>query len=245
MFALSAVPVKFIGLLVLFLFTTAWEAVRLARATTRVGRVSVGLHLLMSVVMLAMVPRSVWRPVTQVVPTWAWAGLMALGALWFVWLAARSHGAHRAHAAGCAAMFAAMTWHLVAMVVKMRSMTMPMGSGSSPTGHGSGMAGMDHSSMATPSAAPAGGHGSMSGMDHASVAPMAQAGHDAMWWVAIVGLPLMAWLLWSAGRDLWRAITQPTERLDNLSGFAMNFGMFWMSTGLLVPVLPFFSQLAF
>ena len=98
---------------------------------------------------------------------------------------------------------------------------------------------------ATPSAAPAGGHGSMSGMDHASVAPMAQAGHDAMWWVAIVGLPLMAWLLWSAGRDLWRAITQPTERLDNLSGFAMNFGMFWMSTGLLVPVLPFFSQLAF
>ena len=27
--------------------------------------------------------------------------------------------------------------------------------------------------------------------------------------------------------------------------FAMNFGMFWMSTGLLVPILPFFTVFAF
>ena len=34
-------------------------------------------------------------------------------------------------------------------------------------------------------------------------------------------------------------------RLEQLSAFAMNFGMFWMSTGLLVPILPFFAALAF
>jgi hypothetical protein len=34
-------------------------------------------------------------------------------------------------------------------------------------------------------------------------------------------------------------------RLEQLSAFAMNFGMFWMSTGLLVPILPFFAALSF
>ena len=34
-------------------------------------------------------------------------------------------------------------------------------------------------------------------------------------------------------------------RLEALAGFAMNLGMFWMSTGLIVPVLPFFAALAF
>ena len=34
-------------------------------------------------------------------------------------------------------------------------------------------------------------------------------------------------------------------RLAKLSGFAMNFGMFWMSTGLMVTLLPFFSLLSF
>ncbi|GAA1391483.1 hypothetical protein [Luteococcus peritonei] len=245
MFTLSAVPVKFVGLLVLFLFTTAWEAVRLSRATTRVGRTSVGLHLLMSVIMLLMVPRNVWRPFTQVVPTWVSAVLMGLGALWFCWLAVRSHGAHRAHAAGCVAMFAAMTWHLVAMIVKMRNMTMPMpGASASPMGGHP----MDHGSMASPSPMASASsmgmdHSGMNhgGMDHGSMA----SGHGAMWWLAVIGLPLMAWLLYAALRDLVAVFTRPEARLDNLSGFAMNFGMFWMSTGLLVPVLPFFSHLAF
>ena len=35
------------------------------------------------------------------------------------------------------------------------------------------------------------------------------------------------------------------HRLAALSDFAMNFGMFWMSTGLLTPILPFFAALAF
>lgn len=34
-------------------------------------------------------------------------------------------------------------------------------------------------------------------------------------------------------------------RLESLAGFAMSFGMFWMSTGIMVPLLPFFAALAF
>ena len=30
-----------------------------------------------------------------------------------------------------------------------------------------------------------------------------------------------------------------------LAAFAMNFGMFWMSTGIMVPLLPFFALFAF
>ncbi len=42
-----------------------------------------------------------------------------------------------------------------------------------------------------------------------------------------------------------RPIGTTKYRLEVLSAFAMNFGMFWMSTGLLVPILPFFAVLAF
>jgi hypothetical protein len=36
-----------------------------------------------------------------------------------------------------------------------------------------------------------------------------------------------------------------TYRLAHSADFAMNAGMFWMSTGLLVPLLPFFAALSF
>ena len=42
-----------------------------------------------------------------------------------------------------------------------------------------------------------------------------------------------------------RPVGTTKYRLEVLSAFAMNFGMFWMSTGLLVPILPFFAVLAF
>jgi hypothetical protein len=42
-----------------------------------------------------------------------------------------------------------------------------------------------------------------------------------------------------------RPVGTTRYRLEVLSAFAMNFGMFWMSTGLLVPILPFFVVLAF
>ncbi|QGF23343.1 hypothetical protein [Raineyella fluvialis] len=42
-----------------------------------------------------------------------------------------------------------------------------------------------------------------------------------------------------------RAVASPTYRLAALAGFAMNFGMFWMSTGLMTPILPWMTHLAF
>jgi len=42
-----------------------------------------------------------------------------------------------------------------------------------------------------------------------------------------------------------RPIGTAKYRLEVISAFAMNFGMFWMSTGLLVPILPFFALFAF
>ena len=40
-----------------------------------------------------------------------------------------------------------------------------------------------------------------------------------------------------------RPVGTTKYRLEALAAFAMNFGMFWMSTGLLVPILPFFAML--
>jgi hypothetical protein len=42
-----------------------------------------------------------------------------------------------------------------------------------------------------------------------------------------------------------RPVGTPKYRLEVISAFAMNFGMFWMSTGLLVAILPFFALFAF
>lgn len=211
MFTISAMPVKFVCLLLLFAWSTIWEArqVGVARGASRISH---GLHLLMAVVMLAMVPRSVWKPLVDIIPTGVFTALMALGALWFAWRAVAARAGHRAHAISCALMFLAMTWHLGAMQVKMHSM------GSMKSGS------MDHGSMA--------GHA-------------AASGHSTMWWFALVGLPLMVWLLYAGITALVRAIRVPGNRPADLADFAMNFGMFWMSTGLLVPIIPAFSHLAF
>jgi len=42
-----------------------------------------------------------------------------------------------------------------------------------------------------------------------------------------------------------RPVGTAKYRLEVISAFAMNFGMFWMSTGLLVAILPFFARFAF
>lgn len=41
-----------------------------------------------------------------------------------------------------------------------------------------------------------------------------------------------------------RPVGTAKYRLEVVSAFAMNFGMFWMSTGLRVPILPFFALFA-
>jgi hypothetical protein len=42
-----------------------------------------------------------------------------------------------------------------------------------------------------------------------------------------------------------RPVGSAKYRLEVISAFAMNFGMFWMSTGLLVAILPFFALFSF
>lgn len=208
MFTLSAIPVKFVCLLVMFLVASAYEALALARSKGA-AVVSHGFHLLMGLVMLAMVPRSVWKPLTAVVPVWVFTLLMALGVAWFTWQAIAAGKGHRRHASECAVMFLAMVWHLAAMMTKMHAMKSK------------------------------GSMGSM-GKDHAM-----SSGMDPMWWIALVGVPIMAWLVYAGVRDLVRAIRSSEHRLSNLSGFCMNFGMFWMSTGLMVALLPFFTYFSF
>jgi hypothetical protein len=49
----------------------------------------------------------------------------------------------------------------------------------------------------------------------------------------------------AAGCHEERPVGSPAYRLSALADFAMNFGMFWMSTGLMTALLPFFSYFAF
>jgi len=152
----------------------------------------------------------------------------------------------------------------------------------------------------------------MGGMDMGSAADPNAAG-GTMWTFALVGLPLMAYLLAAGVRSLWQVVAPADPlasaetcpcgpgcdcgpdcvcyathahaearepelvaagaapspqlisapvvdtrtchevrpvgsrkfRLEALAGFAMNFGMFWMSTGLLLPILPFLATLSF
>jgi hypothetical protein len=291
MFSYADTPVKFVGLLLLFVWCTAWCGYELTRPQDVRQRVSNVLHLAMAVVMLLMVAPATWKMLTTVVPTLGLAAVFALAAGWFCWLAVASRRASGGrgwlHFAGHATMFAAMTWHLSAMGAMAAAMSHGGGGGS---GMDMGAGGMGADGMADPSAP-----------------------GRTMWLFALVGLPLMAYLLASSLRSLWQAarpvdptvaaascpcgpgcdcgpecscyatharaasrepelvaagsaappvrleapvvstrtchevrpVGSRTFRLESLAGFAMNFGMFWMSTGLLVPILPFFAALAF
>lgn len=135
---------------------------------------------------------------------------------------------------GHAAMFAAMVWHLAAMRKMSSLMTALRDSGMGQMNH-------THSGMHGP------------GMQTAMNAAM----HD----YAVVGVPLIVALLAMAVAGLWRAISGRAEnpgkaptchvvateplaiRLSGLADFAMAFGMAWMSTGLLSPVIPFTAHL--
>jgi len=291
MFTLAATPVKFVALLVLFAWCTAWGIYELTRPQDGRQRVSNLLHLVMAVVMLLMVAGPTWDALTALVPTGVLVAVFAASTAWFAWLAVDAfRGADRRgglHFSGHAAMFAAMTWHLAAMAV-MRGML-----------SGMSMGGMGHDSgMGQP-------------MDAGEMMAAARQPGGVLWVFALIGLPLMTYLLAAsvvAVRNLLRpraavddtcpcgegctcgpdcacslthatvetperelvvvgapaaavAATVPVVqahscheerpvgsvkyRLAALNDVAMNFGMFWMSTGLLVAVLPFFARFAF
>lgn len=280
MFSFATVPVKFVGLFVLYLWCTAWSTYEMTRPQSGRQRVSNALHLVMAVVMLLMVAGPTWMTLTRIIPMWVLAGFFAISVLWFAWLAVRAFvAAQRSsgwHFLGHATMFAAMAWHVAAMAV-MRPLKMAAQAGQSGSG----------------------------GMN-----PM-MAAHQpggVLWWLAVVGVPLMAYLLVASVHALRQALApaapvasasaccggtctcgadctcglphpvldpvgtttdgplalatavrvetapschevrpvgSPKFRMAALSDFAMNFGMFWMSTGIMVPLLPFFALLSF
>ncbi|WP_432560468.1 DUF5134 domain-containing protein [Granulicoccus sp. GXG6511] len=264
MFTLTDMPVKFVGLLLLFAFSTIWSLYQLARKQTGPTLVSNLAHLAMSVVMLLMVARTWWQPFVSAIPLPALVGFFGVFVLWFVYLGVRGLAAggtarrHGWHALGHAAMFGAMTWHLAAML---SHMAMGMGHGSSGPAMGEGHTMGD------------GGHAmgnSGHAMDHAVATPgpmpmqTAGPGDNAML-IAIIGIPFMTYLLAAALWNLKNVIAPSriiqdhagheaaghghyvagNPRLAALADFAMNFGMFWMSTGLMVALLPFFRYLSF
>ncbi len=269
MFTFDATPVTFVGLLVLFAGSTAWSLYEATRPQDRRHRVSHVLHLGMAVVMLLMVARPTWGAVTALAPTPVWVVAFAVATGWFGWLASdaarASEGHGRRHYAGHTLMFAAMTWHLAAMATKMAGMSAGTASSPGKRTTGQGAAGPDMTGHAHGAATtmPTGG-----GMGTDWMTAQSQPG-GVLWWFALVGLPLMAYLLVAALAALRRAVAAAptragvlvgsggrscddgrptglaTSRMAAASEFAMSFGMFWMSTGLLVPILPFFSLFAF
>jgi len=289
-FTFATTPVKFVGLLVLFAFCTVWCVYELTRPGDWRRRVSNVLHLLMSVVMLAMVWTGVWMPLASVIGVPAFVAVFALATGWFLWRAVEARGAGRtglAHAAGHAVMFAAMTWHLSAMAVKRGA----------AAGASTGAAMPSTPGMAA-------GSGGMAGMSVGGAGVM----------LAVVGVPFMVYLLAAGLNDVRRALLPraaasvchcgtdctcgpgcacgatvpaseevreheaelsgpgaaasrqlklsvaapaasgcheprpvgtPAYRLSALADAAMNLGMFWMSTGLLVAIAPFMRLLSF
>ena len=231
MFTFDQTPVKFVGLLVLLTWCTLWCAHGLARSRGARQRVGAALHLVMAAVMLAMVPKPVWTTLTGVVPVPVIAAAFAAATVWFVWLTAGAPG--RPTDSGSADSGSAHA--------------RPTDSGCTHAGHAAMFAAMTWhlAAMAVKASARA-----ELGMGPAMHQWMEQAGRPGrvLWVFALVGLPFMAYLLVAGVLALRRALRPGAaagRRLAAMSDFAMNFGMFWMSTGLLTPILPFFAALAF
>ena len=231
MFTFDQTPVKFVGLLVLLTWCTLWCAHGLARSRGARQRVGAALHLVMAAVMLAMVPKPVWTTLTGVVPVPVIAAAFAAATVWFVWLTAGAPG--RPTDSGSADSGSAHA--------------RPTDSGCTHAGHAAMFAAMTWhlAAMAVKASAR-----TELGMGPAMHQWMEQAGRPGrvLWVFALVGLPFMAYLLVAGVLALRRALRPGAaagRRLAAMSDFAMNFGMFWMSTGLLTPILPFFAALAF
>lgn len=240
MFTLSGNPVTLVGLLVLFGWCLLWTVRDLLASFGLLGAdrpaqgawaitVSQCCHVVMSLVMLTMVARSWWTPFSDALTEPA---LIAIFGAATLWMAAMAVWRVSWLAVGHTLMFGAMVWHLSAMA----SMSSMAGSMSS-----------SHSSM-----------GSMGGHDMSGQMGGQMSGLTL---VTGIGLPLMAALLILGISGLVRVITaraphpgtascchvtptsRATARFSGLTDAAMGFGMFWMSAGLMAPLLPFMAHL--
>ena len=236
MFTLADTPVKFVALLALFAWCTLWCTCELTRRQDARQRISNAAHLAMAVVMLLMVARPTWAALTALVPTSVLVAAFAAGTAWFGWLAvdgfrAGDHGAGL-HFCGHAAMFGAMTWHLAAMAVRAQH-----GMGHGPQA-GSAMWVFALIGLPFMTYLLAASGAAMRELTRPRVAERERA---------TAGGPPAALTPAAPERGCHevRAVGSTRYRLAASSDVAMNFGMFWMSTGLLVPILPFFSVFAF
>ena len=246
MFTLADTPVKFVALLALFAWCTVWCTYELTRRQDARQRISNAAHLAMAVVMLLMVARPTWAALTALVPTSALVAAFAVGTAWFGWLAVDGFRAadRRAglHFCGHAAMFAAMTWHLAAMAVKAQHTTGHHGMGHGATGHGAqpGTTMWVFALIGVPL---------MTYLLAASVTAIREVTRPRMAELEQATTGAGPAVLAPAGPERGchevRAAGSTAHRLAASCDFAMNFGMFWMSTGLLVPILPFFTVFAF
>ena len=232
MFDFATTPVMVVGLLVLFGWCTGWSVRETAVPQSTAHRVSNGLHLLMSVVMLLMVSPLTWRPLVLAVPLPVWVALFFVASAWFVVQGVRHRGnpGEARHFAAHSLMFLAMVWHLGGMMVRAAAAWMTPGTGKHNPDR----------------------------MVEAGLTPVAMV-------VAGIGVPFMIYLLTATVIALARAVRpvgaslQPvmdaggchearpvggvTDRLAALSEAAMVFGMFWMSIGLVTPLVPVLSVL--
>lgn len=266
MFTLADTPVKYVGLIIMFVWCTVWCLYELTRPQSARQRVSGVLHLAMAVVMLIMVPRGPWHALIAVtgIPALAWAfGLMTL---WFAWLAIDDVRSRRSwlHSAGHTTMFAAMTWHLAAMAAKRAAMT----AGVAPDKATMMLfaiigvpfmayllaAGINDLRRVTlPRAAAI--HDCACGTDCAcgpnctcpQPSPVETSTRELA--LAAVGdgapAPAVQPIVAATSCHAERPVGTTAYRLSALSDAAMNLGMFWMSTGIMVPLLPFFALFAF
>jgi Domain of unknown function (DUF5134) len=269
-FTFAATPVKFVGLIVLFAWCTVWCVYELTRPVDWRRRLSNVLHLLMSVAMLAMVWTGVWMPLASVIGLPAIVAVFALATGWFLWRAVEARGSGRtglAHAAGHAVMFAAMTWHLSAMAIKRGAMSGMAGQagGAAVTLAVVGVpfmvyllvAGLNDVRRALLPRAAASvchcGTDCTCGPDCACGASVPASEevreHEAELsgpgYAASRQLKLIVAAPAASGCHEARRVGTPAYRLSALSDAAMNLGMFWMSTGLLVAIAPFMRMLSF
>ena len=234
MFTLTSTSVTFVGLFILFAWSLVWSVRDAIKAPTVVTRISTWVHVVMAVAMILMVPKSWWKPTVSAIggPTTP-VIIFAICTAWMVFMAAwRSSWSSWGHAA----MFAAMVWHLAAMRKVSSLMAAPQHSGMSQTNYN---------------------HSGMHSVGHGMQTILNAAMHD----YAVAGAPLMVALLAMAIAGLRRAISGRAEspskvpachvvateplaiRLSGLADFAMAFGMAWMSTELLTPIMPFMAHL--
>ncbi|QIK73681.1 DUF5134 domain-containing protein [Propioniciclava coleopterorum] len=222
MFSFTQTPVMFTGLLVMFAWCTIWSLVELVGSRTAQDRIMNALHLFMSVVMLLMVPRPTWSALAGLIPTPVLSAIFVACAAWFVWAAFRSrrhagHAGHEGHA-GHGRHLAGHAVMFAAMAWHLAGMAVAMASMKMRGDHGS--------------------HGGMSG--DALMTP------PGMLVIAWMGLFFMTALLVMGVSDLLGCLrpgAAPARRAHLAMGAAMNLGMFWMSVGLIAPLMPFMKVL--